>query len=445
MADLQQRCQNCLLPLHVDGSLLGLSPQQAAALINVLPSTEGSNEEPSIPPDRLEMLNQIRPASEVTLANPMESYVFLGEQEESDQDDQDGNTMASRINSLERLFSILSAKTSVDHPLCKDCCTIIMEKLKREHERALVERETYSQFLQGLTRRENDPEIRKQTQWGHQQQLELQALYEDQKKLAQKLENLETEDEKLDLEIVKLQHELDRCRQLQRAQQAKRNLKDKESLNLMRDLTSLRLQHENALSALDALRKINIYNETFKISHDGPFGTINGMRIGGGVRQTSVTWQEINAGIGHLILLLATINSRLNIHLPRFRLKPMGSYSKVSQINATTGEWEVYEAFHSESFHLRKLFHKETQFDKALECILAILTEMANVLPTQEREVEELLELPYVMNSDRINGMPIKLYGSEPTIEWTTAMKFVLTNAKWILAYVSSHLNNSSN
>lgn len=31
---------------------------------------------------------------------------------------------------------------------------------------------------------------------------------------------------------------------------------------------------------LEKIKNSNIYNDVFKISHDGPFGTINGLRLG---------------------------------------------------------------------------------------------------------------------------------------------------------------------
>jgi len=53
-------------------------------------------------------------------------------------------------------------------------------------------------------------------------------------------------------------------------------------------------------------------------------------------------------------------------------------------------------------------------------------------------------ELPYDMLQGNVNGISIKLYGSEPTIQWTTGMKCLLTNVKWLLAYSSAHLQSAS-
>ncbi|MCG8711181.1 hypothetical protein JHU04_004582, partial [Brenneria sp. 4F2] len=88
--------------------------------------------------------------------------------------------------------------------------------------------------------------------------------------------------------------------------------------------------YELTLNNLDKLRKINIYNETFKISHEGPFGVINGLRIGG-FDNATVPWNEINAALGQIILLLATISARLKMKLEGYKLQPMGSFSTISK------------------------------------------------------------------------------------------------------------------
>lgn len=39
------------------------------------------------------------------------------------------------------------------------------------------------------------------------------------------------------------------------------------------------LNQEYVTTQLEKLKKTNVYNDTFRIWHDGPFGTINGMLI----------------------------------------------------------------------------------------------------------------------------------------------------------------------
>ena len=45
---------------------------------------------------------------------------------------------------------------------------------------------------------------------------------------------------------------------------------------------------------LDRLRKTNVFNDAFHIWFDGPFGTVNGFRLGR-LPNAPVEWDEINA------------------------------------------------------------------------------------------------------------------------------------------------------
>ena len=161
------------------------------------------------------------------------------------------------------------------------------------------------------------------------------------------------------------------------------------------------------------------------------------------------------------MFLFATITTALKIRMDGYKLQPMGSYSKISKFSDETQEWETYEAYSSEGFKLGKLFRQETSLDKAMESLLDVIQIMATWLARTSSETREEgsnnansaqsggddgfdIELPYIMHKDQINGVSIKLFGGKPTIEWTTAMKCLLTNAKWLLAFSSSRLAQTS-
>lgn len=69
-----------------------------------------------------------------------------------------------------------------------------------------------------------------------------------------------------------------------------------------------------------AAQSTNVLNDTFRIWHDGPFGTISGFRLGR-TPEHPVDWNEINAAWGQAVLLLHTMaqQCKLNFsceHLP---------------------------------------------------------------------------------------------------------------------------------
>ncbi|CCD25059.1 beclin 1 NDAI_0E02420 [Naumovozyma dairenensis CBS 421] len=473
------KCQQCHLPLQFDDSLLDLSLNQKSSLIDSVPMDQqqlASQPIFKIPKDRLQKLQSIKNINDLPPAlkagTTLDSYVYLkksqlGKEERERQDVEEeegdnesipsgnGKTLSSQINALSNIFNILSSKTKIDYPVCQDCCNSMIQDLKNQYDEAIKERETYTAFLNKLEMKvTTEPENSSDKKSASTDSLiSIEDLKSTRNSLFEELLKLEKEDEELDRQIEDLKDELEQKGMKDLNEMAEVNKTHLEQLQFIQEVQSLQNQYDSALTDLDELRKINIYNETFKIDHNGPFGTINGLRIGG-FEECKVPWRERNAGIGQIILLLATIGNRLNFKLKGYRLRPMGSYSKIMKLSTESQDWISYEAFHEENFKIGRLFRKETDFDKALECLLDIVQQMADRLPNSPTDttndesslvapssaVNETVELPYIMHKDKINAISVKLYGAEPNLPWTTAMKFFLTNVKWLLAFSSSKL-----
>ncbi|AAS51380.1 ACR154Wp [Eremothecium gossypii ATCC 10895] len=442
------KCQNCQCPIDMDLSLMDLSIAQRDMIVN----SGGEPTNPStfkIPPERLSRLHQVRRPHELTVAaapGAAESYVFLqvnedglnrskhAIEEESGEEEEDDSskTLSSNIQVLTNIFNILSSKGNIDYPVCHVCCELMMQRLKAEYADAIRKRDAYFEFMDRLQKQHEKESAQEPKPASAEADLLAQK-----DELVTKLVALEHENDKLDKEIESLEQQLREKEQQETRAVLKQNLKDLEHIAFMKDMQSLKNQYELTLNNLDKLRKTNIFNETFRISHSGPFGTINDLRLGG-FSQVRVPWQEINAAMGQLILLLATIAAKIHYELDGYRLKPLGSYSKVERFDPHTQRWNVYNAYSNDDFKIGKLFHKETSLDKALEAIIAIVDQIAKRISTLSRDHNDGgMELPYSMQKDKINGIPIKLLGSDPTLEWTTSCKFLLTNAKWLLAFSS--------
>lgn len=117
----------------------------------------------------------------------------------------------------------------------------------------------------------------------------------------------------------------------------------------------------HALEEQNRLKRI--YPETlFHIWYTGDFGTINGLRLGRLGRQQrdqespstakqeslvdamiSVDWKEVNAAWGLVALLLHVIASERSFFFSMYRIIPMGSASKVEDINSGN-LYELYVA-----------------------------------------------------------------------------------------------------
>lgn len=484
--DLQLKCQNCRLPLKIDSSLLDLSLAQKELLVNS--SNDYTPTKYRIPEDRLRLLNKAIYPKELNLPkSELDSYVFLQteprqnsplndssvetstqtliarkEDDFGDEHMEDyshyglshghSRTLSTQVSALANVFNILSSNSNIDYPVCQDCCNVLIQRLQSEYDDAIRERDLYTQFLSRIEKQ------KKVSQPGTTEAIidESTKLQNESAFLLSELIKLEKEDEALDKEIAELEEEVEAKKLTELEELRRENMHELEQIEFSTEVQSLKKQYESALNSLDQLRKFNVYNETFKISHEGPFGIINGLRVGG-FDDVRVPWQEINAALGQIVLLLATIVTRLGIKTEGYKLQPMGSFSKVCKFQPEDQEWVTYEAYCTDGFKLGKLFRKETGFDKAIECLLEIVQIMAEWLARSppngndsesagpngnDNEGEAIydVELPYIMHKDKINGISVKLFGGKPTLEWTTAMKFLLTNAKWLLAFSSSRL-----
>ncbi len=89
------------------------------------------------------------------------------------------------------------------------------------------------------------------------------------------------------------------------------------------------------------LKRTNVYDDTFHISYDGHFGTINGFRLGK-LQSLNVEWTEINAALGQVVLLLHTIARQCNFKFSKYKLMPMGSFSKVGKKDDNSTPNELY-------------------------------------------------------------------------------------------------------
>jgi beclin 1 len=79
---------------------------------------------------------------------------------------------------------------------------------------------------------------------------------------------------------------------------------------------------------LRRLEAVDVCEDVFRIGAAGPFGTINGLRLGR-MPGVAVDWAEINAGLGQVALLLVTVAREAGARFASHALLPMGSYSKV--------------------------------------------------------------------------------------------------------------------
>ena len=128
---------------------------------------------------------------------------------------------------------------------------------------------------------------------------------------------------------------------------------------------ALTVNIEQTTRQLARLRRVNVLNDAFRVWHDGPFGTVNGFRLGK-LPSIPVEWDEINAGFGMACSLLHTIARLRRVKFTAYTLRPVGSFSKVE--DAKGHAYELYGPVNILSSH---------RYDKAMVGFITCLKEFA--------------------------------------------------------------------
>ncbi|CAG8498538.1 9631_t:CDS:2 [Diversispora eburnea] len=444
---LSYTCKRCKHPLKIDESLADLNTASVDLLLAPLHtrfsetltddpkkvSKRVVNKDKEVDLNGIQITNALSAPSSIprpppngihnnreSFLAPTESYVMLSRSQvyptTNDQlssefgninmsvDDRQRTSLNYRLKVANRLFDIMSSKSELNHPMCHECTDLLLDSLSKQLTDSSRERDCYIDFLKKVNVNVISDEEEKKLQKEIEEASHSKEIEREREEMKKELAALEEEAEELDkLEESYWQEFNDFHIQLQTFQN------ERDSVNL---------KYDHDAKQLEKLQKTNVYNDTFCIGHDGHFGTINGFRLGRLPNQM-VDWSEINAAWGQTLLLLATIANKLNFTFKTYRLIPLGSFSKIEKIE---GEKTTYE-----------LLFQNRRFDLSMVAFLNCLQQLGDYAEKQDHN----LKLPYRINKDKIGDASIRLQFNQDEA-WTKALKYTLTNTKWILAYASS-------
>ncbi|ELT90263.1 hypothetical protein CAPTEDRAFT_124048 [Capitella teleta] len=421
-------CQKCAQPLKLDHSFANLDQHTYVDLTAPLLSTashDGSVEISAPTEQKVEDTDsavaiKYIPPAQCSASESANDFTLIGESIPVQSE-----TLSVRLKVTGELFDILSGQAEVDHPLCEDCTDTLLDQLDQQLKITEEEGKDYRDFLEKLNSETSDE---------HEElalDKELAELDASEIQLVAQLESIESERTQLHEQMAK---EEDKEQQLQEEEQQyfmeyneyKRQLLEYEDAQ-----RSVESQLKYAKTQLDSLKRTNVFNSTFHIWHSGPFGTINNFRLGR-LPSVPVEWNEINAAWGQTVLLLHSLSAKMNLTFLRYRLVPYGNHSFVESLSDKSKELPLYG---SGGFR----FFWDAKFDQAMVAFLDCLQQF-------KEEVEKGNTgfcLPYKMDRGKIedtgNGTAYSIkiqFNSEE--QWTKALKFMLTNLKWGLAFVSS-------
>ncbi|ROT39328.1 autophagy protein Apg6 [Sodiomyces alkalinus F11] len=496
-------CQKCRAPLKVDSSLEDLNPAAYDLLIassSQQPPKKLHSSRPSYPQDQQRKAiydrasqNAGHPTIKRTAVGaPSQrdatmSFIYLTESQVTQPtpprannsshptspratqhggkvNRENGVPKGYEMERVNKLFEILSSRSDMDHPVCVECTEMLVDGLQKKLETATKERDAYVSFLKQVQANQpSEDDIQAQQEaLSRAKQEEADAMGE--------LRRLEKEKAAVDREMAALEEE---ARALDREEEKfwrERNAFTTKLSEFQNERDSVNSKYDHDARLLEKLQRSNVYNDTFCISHDGTFATINGLRLGRLSSSQPVDWPEINAAWGHALLLLVTVAEKLDYRFDGLEPLPMGSTSRIIRYELPSPaassrlvggasqrgvapvqplplpppppppKKHVLELYSTGDLPLLTFMHRK--FDNAMVAFLELVRQLGAFVHRQTAAEGHPLTLPYKIEGDRIHDVSIKL-GMAQDEGWTKACKLTLTCCKFLLAH-ASNVNSSA-
>jgi beclin 1 len=341
---------------------------------------------------------------------------------------------SARLNKISALCDLMSTNTNIDHPLCEECAEQLLNQLDSQCKLIQKEQSDYRILFNQLNEQTiNNDEL-------DVLENDLKSLEIEEKELIKQLELFENEEKNLKCQIeAKIEEEEKLLDQEEKYlieyfnhQRALIKFEEKQS--------SLDNQLKKSKIHLNRLKTTNVLNAAFHIWHSGPFGTINYFRLGR-LPDTPVEWDEINAGLGQVILLLQSLATRVKLDFKRFKLIPFGNYSYIEVIenvlNLSVKKGDHLNMYGCGGF--KYYFDWDRKFDFGMVAFLDCLEQFENKI----KSIDTAFSMPYPINGHELEDKKTSTkysirFQKNTHEEWTKALKYMLTNLKWSLAWVAS-------
>lgn len=374
-----------------------------------------------------------------------------------------GGSLGDALETTNRLFEILSSRSDIDHPICVECTELLVDGLGKRLAVATRERDAYVDYL-----RRANTDVPSGEEIKAAEAALKQAKTAEAKALAE-LEKLEAQKAELDAALADEEVQARACDREEATFWKDRNAFAISLNEFQSERNALLVKHAHDTEVLRQLQRRSVYNDTFNITHDNHFATINGLRLGR-LNNPYVDWPELNAAWGQTCLLLATLAERLHFKFAGYELVPMGSTSTIIRLEqkggagtstssaadprsassshspTTTISRHRLELYSSGDFPITFGF-THRKIDAAMVAFLECLRQLGEFVENQGVHTAGGLggvgngaggmRLPYEIRKDRIHDQSIKLSVSKDEA-WTKACKYTLTCCKFLLA----HANN---
>lgn len=345
--------------------------------------------------------------------------------------------ISSKVDSLELIFNIISSKYEIDYPVCKDCAENLIGEMKQEYASLNKDKEVYLHFLKKLSS-QNGPNLDKTKEALG----ELDKLQKQEEEVLKAIKQEDSLHDELNSELEQLQKEIGELELEEARLCGEQNKADMELLNSKDELDRAKNNYTQNMDLLDSLRKTNVFEKFFEINTNGRFATINELRLGS-FDDTKVTWHEINAALGQLILLLSTCLNILDLDLDSYKLIPMGSTSKIEKYEKDKRTSKitksVVQMYCTGDFSIGGFFAKN-DLDVGMVALLDVVNQIGQHLKTLDKN----FTFPYKMQDEKVAGYNIKPSSRSGWASWTSACKCLMINIKWVQTFCFAHYSNLS-
>jgi len=308
----------------------------------------------------------------------------------------------------------------MDHPLCSFCAAKAMKEMQDELALLQNEAKVYDECRKKM---ESDSAAAKSEE---ELEAESRALRQREAELREQLGKTAQEKTRVQKERIVAEQRLRKLKELELKYWERFSYHQRKLLQQEEAVETITVALKYKHTRLENLCKVNILNDAFYISHDGHFGTINGFRLGR-MMSVPVAWEENNTALGFIALLVNTLAKVLNFESQNLTIVPRGSNSRVIRRDPSSGYSSILELF-GESGRFMWTRH----FDTAIVSFLAYVAELIDHC----HKIDPSFNPPHAIDGDTIGGIPIRL--SKDDYQWTRALKFLLTDVKWLVAWVST-------
>ncbi|ETO63440.1 hypothetical protein, variant 1 [Phytophthora nicotianae P1976] len=331
----------------------------------------------------------------------------------------------------------------VTTPVCKECMDGMVTMIDGQAERARYEKRCFTGFLHNTT--------------------SSTAHSEDIEHIDDKIRFYENELNALEESLKLMESEREAIAQQQEAMNEEEKALIYEEAGLWDQFNGLQLQEsvfqeirDAGTAQIDTMERkvasakhLNILTDMFIIGYDGAFGTINQFRMGQSA-SLALEWNEINAAFGECALLLQTLANMVGLEFSDFKIVPLGSFSKIIRTSNLRMEYCLYVVLlwrqrgTSVLIVLNWSFlpcrhgsdqqnFAESHFNLGLGAWITCLGQLMAFVRARDPSIR----LPYKVAKHSIGGYSI-LFLKNKHKEWTKALKYALTNLKWLLTWVSA-------